>query len=210
VIDGIAFQTNILALNAAVEAARAGEQGRGFAVVATEVRNLAHRSASAAKDIKLLIEASVQNVGAGSALVSQTGTTMDEIVASIRRVTDIMGEISAAGREQELGIGQINQAVAEMDTVTQQNAALVEEAAAASESMQEQAAALAEMVSIFKLDAAHSGPAPAKPALRKPVVATASTALKRPALRLAPASVAAAKPRPAKPAADNSGEWEEF
>ena len=210
VIDGIAFQTNILALNAAVEAARAGEQGRGFAVVATEVRNLAHRSASAAKDIKMLIEASVQNVGAGSALVSQTGTTMDEIVASIRRVTDIMGEISAAGREQELGIGQINQAVAEMDTVTQQNAALVEEAAAASEAMQEQAAALAEMVSIFKLDAAHSGPAAAKPALRKPVVAAASTALKRPAVRLAPVSVAAAKPRPAKPAADNSGEWEEF
>ncbi|MGK5035358.1 methyl-accepting chemotaxis protein [Janthinobacterium sp. LB3P118] len=210
VIDGIAFQTNILALNAAVEAARAGEQGRGFAVVATEVRNLAHRSASAAKDIKVLIEASVQNVGAGSALVSQTGTTMDEIVSSIRRVTDIMGEISAAGHEQELGIGQINQAVAEMDTVTQQNAALVEEAAAASESMQEQAAALAEMVSIFKLDANHSGPVAAKPALRKPVVAATSTALKRPALHLAPASVAAAKPRPAKPAADNSGEWEEF
>ena len=214
VIDGIAFQTNILALNAAVEAARAGEQGRGFAVVATEVRNLAHRSASAAKDIKMLIEASVQNVGAGSALVSQTGTTMDEIVASIRRVTDIMGEISAAGHEQELGIGQINQAVAEMDTVTQQNAALVEEAAAASEAMQEQAAALAEMVSIFKLDAAHSGPAAAKPALRKPVVAAASTALKRPAVRLAPSRTASAaapaQPRTAKPAADNSGEWEEF
>ncbi len=216
VIDGIAFQTNILALNAAVEAARAGEQGRGFAVVATEVRNLAHRSASAAKDIKVLIEASVRNVGNGSELVTQTGTTMDEIVSSIRRVTDIMAEISAAGREQELGIGQINQAVAEMDTVTQQNAALVEEAAAASESKQEQAAALAEMVSIFKLDAAHSGPAAAKPALRKPVVAAGSSALKRPALRLAPASAAAApapaaaKPRPAKPAADNSGEWEEF
>ncbi len=216
VIDGIAFQTNILALNAAVEAARAGEQGRGFAVVATEVRNLAHRSASAAKDIKVLIEASVRNVGNGSELVTQTGTTMDEIVSSIRRVTDIMAEISAAGREQELGIGQINQAVAEMDTVTQQNAALVEEAAAASESMQEQAAALAEMVSIFKLDAAHSGPAAAKPALRKPVVAAGSTALKRPALRLAPASAAAApapaaaKPRPGKPMADSSGEWEEF
>ena len=214
VIDGIAFQTNILALNAAVEAARAGEQGRGFAVVATEVRNLAHRSASAAKDIKVLIEASVRNVGNGSELVTQTGTTMDEIVSSIRRVTDIMAEISAAGREQELGIGQINQAVAEMDTVTQQNAALVEEAAAASESMQEQAAALAEMVSIFKLDAAHSGPAAAKPALRKPVVAAGSSGLKRPALRLAPASAAvapaAAKPRSAKPMADSSGEWEEF
>jgi methyl-accepting chemotaxis protein-1 (serine sensor receptor) len=139
---------------------------------------------------------------------------MDEIVSSIRRVTDIMGEISAAGREQELGIGQINQAVAEMDTVTQQNAALVEEAAAASEAMQEQAAALAEMVSIFKLDANHSGPAAAKPVLRKPVVAAASTALKRPALRLAPtraaAAAAPAQPRAAKPAADNSGEWEEF
>jgi len=220
VIDGIAFQTNILALNAAVEAARAGEQGRGFAVVATEVRNLAHRSASAAKDIKQLIEASVQNVGTGSDLVSQTGTTMEEIVSSIRRVTDIMGEISAAGREQELGIGQINQAVAEMDTVTQQNAALVEEAAAASESMQEQAAALAEMVSRFKLDASHSAPT-AAPVLRKPalkVVPAATAAAKRPSLRLAstrPAAAAAApvpaaRPRPAKPAADNSGEWEEF
>ena len=212
VIDGIAFQTNILALNAAVEAARAGEQGRGFAVVATEVRNLAHRSASAAKDIKQLIEASVQNVGTGSDLVTQTGTTMDEIVSSIRRVTDIMGEISAAGREQELGINQINQAVAEMDTVTQQNAALVEEAAAASESMQEQAAALAEMVSRFKLDANHSAPL-APPALRKPAVAAARpAAVKRPALKLAKPAMAsaAAKPRMAKPAADSSGEWEEF
>ena len=211
VIDGIAFQTNILALNAAVEAARAGEQGRGFAVVATEVRNLAHRSASAAKDIKQLIEASVQNVGTGSDLVTQTGTTMDEIVSSIRRVTDIMGEISAAGREQELGINQINQAVAEMDTVTQQNAALVEEAAAASESMQEQAAALAEMVSRFKLDANHSAPT-AQPVLRKPVVAARPAAVK-PALKLAkPAmATAAARPRTAsKPAADSSGEWEEF
>ncbi|MGK5027133.1 methyl-accepting chemotaxis protein [Janthinobacterium sp. RB2R34] len=210
VIDGIAFQTNILALNAAVEAARAGEQGRGFAVVATEVRNLAHRSASAAKDIKQLIEASVQNVGTGSDLVAQTGTTMEEIVASIRRVTDIMGEISAAGREQELGINQINQAVAEMDTVTQQNAALVEEAAAASESMQDQAAALAEMVSRFKLDASHSVPT-AQPVLRRPVVAAAArpAAARRPALKLAK-PVAAAKPRPAKPAADSSGDWEEF
>ena len=211
VIDGIAFQTNILALNAAVEAARAGEQGRGFAVVATEVRNLAHRSASAAKDIKQLIEASVQNVGTGSDLVTQTGSTMDEIVSSIRRVTDIMGEISAAGREQELGINQINQAVAEMDTVTQQNAALVEEAAAASESMQEQAAALAEMVSRFKLDANHSAPT-AQPVLRKPVVAARPAAVK-PALKLAkPAmATAAARPRTAsKPAADSSGEWEEF
>ncbi len=214
VIDGIAFQTNILALNAAVEAARAGEQGRGFAVVATEVRNLAHRSASAAKDIKQLIEASVQNVGEGSDLVSQTGATMQEIVASIRRVTDIMGEISAAGQEQELGIGQINQAVAEMDTVTQQNAALVEEAAAASESMQEQAAALAEMVSRFKLDAkldaSHGAPA-AQPAPRKPapVAAARPAVAKRPSLKL-PTPPAAARPRASKPAADNGGDWEEF
>jgi len=202
VIDGIAFQTNILALNAAVEAARAGEQGRGFAVVATEVRNLAHRSASAAKDIKLLIEASVQNVDAGSELVSQTGSTMEEIVASIRRVTDIMAEISAAGREQEMGIGQINQAVAEMDTVTQQNAALVEEAAAASAAMQDQAAELAAMVSIFKIDAGHRG---VEAAVRKPLAS-------RPAPRAtlpAPARKPAAKPRAAKPVA-SSGEWEEF
>ncbi|WP_300757865.1 methyl-accepting chemotaxis protein [Janthinobacterium sp.] len=203
VIDGIAFQTNILALNAAVEAARAGEQGRGFAVVATEVRNLAHRSASAAKDIKLLIEASVQNVDAGSELVSQTGSTMEEIVASIRRVTDIMAEISAAGREQEMGIGQINQAVAEMDTVTQQNAALVEEAAAASAAMQEQAAALAAMVSIFKVDAGHRS---VEPGVRKPLAS-------RPAPRAplpSPAKKLAVKPRAAKAVADSSGEWEEF
>jgi len=159
VIDGIAFQTNILALNAAVEAARAGEQGRGFAVVATEVRNLAQRSASAAKDIKQLITDSVDQVGAGSALVSEAGATMQEIVTSVRSVTQIMGEITAAGREQEIGIEQINTAVAEMDTVTQQNAALVEEAAAASQAMQEQAVALADMVSVFQV--ADLGRAPA-------------------------------------------------
>ena len=211
VIDGIAFQTNILALNAAVEAARAGEQGRGFAVVASEVRSLAGRSAEAAKEIKSLIMASVERVEKGTQLVDKAGVTMSEVVGSIRRVTDIMGEISAAGREQELGINQINQAVAEMDTVTQQNAALVEEAAAASESMQEQAAALAEMVSRFKLDANHSAPA-AQPVLRKPAVAAARPAAVKPALKLAKPVVAsaAAKPRPAKPMADNSGEWEEF
>jgi methyl-accepting chemotaxis protein len=154
VIDGIAFQTNILALNAAVEAARAGEQGRGFAVVASEVRNLAQRSASAAKEIKALIDDSVAQVALGSTLVNDAGHTMDEIVDSVRRVTDIMGEISSAGREQEMGIAQINQAVLEMDAVTQQNAALVEEAAAAAESLQEQATRLTEVVSVFKLDTA--------------------------------------------------------
>ena len=126
VIDGIAFQTNILALNAAVEAARAGEQGRGFAVVATEVRNLAHRSASAAKEIKILIDDSVHQVNLGSSLVNQAGSTMEEIVSSVRRVTDIMAEITSASNEQEAGIEQINQAITEMDAVTQQNAALVE------------------------------------------------------------------------------------
>jgi methyl-accepting chemotaxis protein len=152
VIDGIAFQTNILALNAAVEAARAGEQGRGFAVVASEVRNLAQRSAAAAKEIKVLIGDSVEKVEVGSKLVSQAGTAMDEIVASVKRVTDIMGEITSAGREQEAGIQQINQAITEMDTVTQQNAALVEEAAAATAALQDQAGSLEQVVSVFKLD----------------------------------------------------------
>ncbi|PHV08201.1 methyl-accepting chemotaxis protein [Janthinobacterium sp. BJB412] len=152
VIDGIAFQTNILALNAAVEAARAGEQGRGFAVVATEVRSLAHRSAAAAKEIKTLIGDSVEQVEAGSRLVEQAGATMEQVVVSVRRVTDIMGEITAAGQEQSAGIEQVNRAIADMDAVTQQNAALVEEATAASQSMQEQAGALAELVSVFRLD----------------------------------------------------------
>jgi methyl-accepting chemotaxis protein len=151
VIDGIAFQTNILALNAAVEAARAGEQGRGFAVVASEVRSLAQRSAAAAKEIKVLIDDSVGKVGTGSAQVAEAGRTMDEIVASVKRVTDIMGEISSASQEQTSGIEQVNQAIAQMDQVTQQNAALVEEAAAAASSLQEQAGHLVQAVGVFRV-----------------------------------------------------------
>ena len=176
VIDGIAFQTNILALNAAVEAARAGEQGRGFAVVASEVRTLAQRSASAAKEIKQLIGNSVEKVETGSKLVADAGATMHEIVQSVQHVTNIMAEISSASQEQTTGIEQINEAVAQMDQVTQQNAALVEEAAAASEAMQEQAAHLAEVVSVFKLGAEkhaaatvstqHAVAKPAKPGVK--------------------------------------------
>jgi methyl-accepting chemotaxis protein len=151
VIDGIAFQTNILALNAAVEAARAGEQGRGFAVVASEVRNLAGRSADAAKEIKTLITASVERVEQGTRLVDQAGSTMAEVVGSIKRVTDIMGEISAASSEQSAGVSQVGEAVSQMDQVTQQNAALVEESAAAAESLKTQAQQLVEAVAIFKI-----------------------------------------------------------
>jgi methyl-accepting chemotaxis protein len=151
VIDGIAFQTNILALNAAVEAARAGDQGRGFAVVAAEVRNLAGRSAQAAKEIKDLISASVERVEAGTVLVDKAGATMTEVVGSIKRVTDIMGEISSASKEQSAGVAQIGDAVSQMDQATQQNAALVEESAAAADSMRVQAQQLVEAVAVFKL-----------------------------------------------------------
>ena len=158
VIEGIAFQTNILALNAAVEAARAGEQGRGFAVVAAEVRSLAQRSNTAAHEIKQLIGASVQQVTLGSTLVGEAGATMEQILSSVRRVTDIMSEIAAASGEQDAGIMQVNQAIATIDTATQQNAALVEEAAAAAGAMREQANGLERLVSVFKLGAAGSAP----------------------------------------------------
>jgi methyl-accepting chemotaxis protein len=171
VIDGIAFQTNILALNASVEAARAGEQGRGFAVVAAEVRNLAQRSAAAAKEIKGLIGDSVAKVDAGTKLVDQAGSTMDEILTSVKQVTDIMAQISSASREQTAGIEQINDAVAQMDEATQQNATLVEQAGAAAVSLHEQAGHLAEVVSVFKLDAVRPAPAPGATVQRKAIAA---------------------------------------
>jgi len=219
VIDGIAFQTNILALNAAVEAARAGEQGRGFAVVASEVRNLAQRSAGAAKEIKELITDSVEKVDAGSKLVDEAGQTMDLIVTSIRQVADIMGEITAATQEQSNGIEEVNQAISQMDEMTQQNAALVEEAAAAAESMQEQAGMLSQAVSIFKLshDAAvqrTASPAPrraavaaARPAAR--AAATPAIAAPRPTAATKPAAKPSA-PKKAPTASSGADEWEEF
>ncbi len=210
VIDGIAFQTNILALNAAVEAARAGEQGRGFAVVAAEVRNLAQRSAAAAKEIKSLIGDSVEKVGAGAKLVDQAGATMDDIVASVKRVTDIIAEISVASAEQTTGIEQINIAITQMDQVTQRNAALVEEAAAAADSMQQQGEVLVDTVSVFKINDEAARYAESAEAIvkRKPVsTARAVAAPARPKLQ--------AVKRPALAAAANAGggaadDWEEF
>jgi len=196
VIDGIAFQTNILALNAAVEAARAGEQGRGFAVVAGEVRSLAQRSAQAAKEIKALIGASVEKVDSGSRLVADAGKTMSEIVGSVQRVSDIIGEITAASSEQSDGIGQVNTAVTQLDQMTQQNAALVEESAAAAESLRDQAKRLASVVATFRLDAhaAPAAPAPVALAAPKTVVAAKPVAKPKPATAV-PST--AAKPAPA-------------
>jgi methyl-accepting chemotaxis protein len=224
VIDGIAFQTNILALNAAVEAARAGEQGRGFAVVASEVRSLAGRSADAAKEIKTLISASVERVEHGTSLVDQAGSTMAEVVGSIRRVTDIMGEISAASNEQSLGVLQVGEAVSLMDQVTQQNAALVEEMAAAAGGLKSQAQDLVQVVSVFNLGAAHASASVIHAPLRlnsaKSTPFNKAIAAKRPAAsqwspqKSRPASTPALpKPAPkvvaqAAPASDD--DWETF
>jgi methyl-accepting chemotaxis protein len=216
VIDSIAFQTNILALNAAVEAARAGEQGRGFAVVATEVRNLAQRSASAAKEIKTLIGDSVDKVDAGSRLVDDAGSTMNEIVTSVKQVADIMSEITAASQEQRNGIEQVNEAVGQMDEMTQQNAALVEQAAAAAQSMQDQAAALSRAVSVFKLTGparTHGTPMPsnvsASSAPAKLTSVNRSPAIAKPRV---PGNASGRTAKPSKPqlAPPGADDWEEF
>ena len=209
VIDGIAFQTNILALNAAVEAARAGEQGRGFAVVAAEVRNLAQRSATAAKEIKSLIDDSVEKVDTGARLVDEAGATMHEIVESVKRVTDIMGEITAASQEQTSGIEQINQAISQMDEVTQQNASLVEEAAAASEALQEQAGRLAELVSVFKIEPSQVQSTVG--AVAKPTQAAGTGSKQLRAYAAKPPVARTSKPRTLAIApVRNNEDWEEF
>nr|WP_241687886.1 methyl-accepting chemotaxis protein [Janthinobacterium sp. 17J80-10] len=221
VIDGIAFQTNILALNAAVEAARAGEQGRGFAVVAAEVRTLAQRSAAAAKEIKELIGDSVEKVDTGARLVDQAGSTMQAIVDSIRRVTDIMGEISAASQEQTAGIEQINLAITQMDDVTQQNAALVEESAAAAQSMQSQADRLSQVVGVFKINGAASAGSgkralanakAAKPRSSAPALVSAPAKAVKPASPAASAAARAPEPerKLALARAKDNDDWEEF
>ena len=226
VIDGIAFQTNILALNAAVEAARAGEQGRGFAVVASEVRSLAGRSAEAAKEIKTLINASVERVEQGSSLVDQAGITMNEVVSSIRQVTDIMGHISTASDEQSLGVSQVGEAVTMMDQVTQQNAALVEEMAAAASSLKSQAQDLVQTVAVFKLSSGGNDSLAALPTARvrsHPAPAASfkgsdrrtSGVPKGAAARSQPAASAKATPLPApkpaaSPAATSDADWETF
>ena len=220
VIDGIAFQTNILALNAAVEAARAGEQGRGFAVVASEVRSLAGRSAEAAKEIKQLISASVERVEQGSAMADQAGETMTEVVQSIRRVTDLMGEINAASSEQASGVAQVGEAVTQMDQATQQNAALVEEMAAAAGSLSSQAQELVQAVAVFKLDAGQSGASAystptARPAPKAAPVRMPAPARKPTAFKAAPAKPAALHaPNPPKPvktaSAGAEDDWESF
>ncbi|WP_374562086.1 methyl-accepting chemotaxis protein [Ideonella sp.] len=215
VIDGIAFQTNILALNAAVEAARAGEQGRGFAVVAAEVRSLAQRSAEAAKEIKALIGSSVDRVENGARQAQDAGEAMTEIVGSVRRVNDIIGEITAAASEQSHGIGQVNTAVTQLDQMTQQNAALVEESAAAAESLKDQAQRLMQVVATFRLDGngslATAAPAPSAPA-RSAAPARAAAPAPRPAAAPAAAPVAAAAPSPAPAAASTAAEdeWTSF
>ena len=225
VIDGIAFQTNILALNAAVEAARAGEQGRGFAVVASEVRSLASRSAEAAKEIKSLITASVERVEQGSALVDQAGVTMSEVVSAIKRVTDIVGEISAASAEQSAGVSQVGEAVGQMDHVTQQNAALVEQSAAAAESLKGQAQAMVQAVAFFKLDAASAAdrgkppqaqvaaaPDPKPLAQRRAPGRAAGANRPKPVAQSTPGTQAAAAPTAtaAAPALAGSNDWESF
>ena len=208
VIEGIAFQTNILALNAAVEAARAGEQGRGFAVVAAEVRNLAQRSAAAAKEITALIEDSVDKVDTGSRQVDQAGATMNEIVSAVKRVTDIMAEIAAASSEQSSGIEQVNQALVQMDEVTQQNAALVEEAAASAEAMQEQAGSLMRAVSVFKLETRRQD---ARTVAAKPVATPKAAHQARPRLGDEKRLSGHAKERKLiKAEEDADGDWKEF